>query len=162
MSEAKAKLEIRRAEEKDIPALQHLLKQVNLVHHQGRPDLFKLTTKYSAEDLKALLGDPHFPVFVACDQDGCVLGHAFCQIIEHLGERLLADVKTLYIDDICVDETKRRMSVGSQLYHAVLNFAREIGCYNVTLNAWACNPGAVTFYQQLGMVPQKYGLETIL
>ena len=34
-------MEIRRAMEQDIPGLDKLLMQVCLVHHQGRPDLFK-------------------------------------------------------------------------------------------------------------------------
>ena len=153
---------VRLAEEKDIPALQALLKQVNRVHHEGRPDLFRLTTKYSAEDLLALLKEAHFPVFVAEDTEGSVLGHAFCQLIEHKGERLLEDIRTLYIDDICVDERKRRMHVGTSLYEAVLAYARSINCYNVTLNVWECNPGAVAFYRRCGMGMQKYGMETIL
>ena len=155
-------LSIRRAEEKDIAGLQHLLEQVNRVHHEGRPDLFKLTTKYSEDDLKVLLQQEHFPVFVALDEEGTVLGHAFCQIIEHKGERLLEDIKTLYIDDICVDEHARRKAIGKRLYAAVLAYAQEIGCYNVTLNVWECNPGACAFYRSLGMQTQKYGMETIL
>ena len=38
---------VRRAEERDIPAIMELLKQVDEVHHAGRPDLFKLATKRS-------------------------------------------------------------------------------------------------------------------
>ena len=136
--------------------------QVNRVHHEGRPDLFKLTTKYSDSDLQTLLRQEHFPIFVAEDDLGNVVGHAFCQIIEHKGERLLTDIKTLYIDDICVDANARKQSVGKHLYTAVCQFAKEINCYNITLNVWACNPGALAFYQKCGLVAQKYGLEKIL
>ena len=153
---------VRRATEEDIPALQKLLVQVNLVHHLGRPDLFKPNTKYSADDLKVLLKQKHFPVFVAENEHGEVVGHAFCQIIEHKGERLLEDIKTLYIDDICVDENARHKAYGSKLYAHVLNYAKEINCYNITLNVWACNPAAHEFYKKCGLVPQKYGLEKIL
>ena len=42
------------AEEKHIPELLRLLVQVNMVHHNGRPDLFKgPTTKYDADELAA-------------------------------------------------------------------------------------------------------------
>ncbi|MBQ7607808.1 MAG: GNAT family N-acetyltransferase [Desulfovibrionaceae bacterium] len=156
---------IRRATEKDIPGLQHLLEQVNLVHHKGRPDLFNRTTKYGDDDLKVLLRDEHFPVLVAMgtiDDAEIPLGHAFCQIIEHKGERLLADIRTLYIDDICVDERVRRMGVGKGLYEACLDLARSLHCKNVTLNVWACNPGACAFYTKMGMAPLKYGMEVLL
>ena len=45
--------------------------------------------------------------------------------------------------------------------HAVA-FARQNGCYNVTLNVWAGNDRALRFYQRQGMQPQKYGMEMIL
>ena len=155
---------IRRAEERDIPGLMKLLVQVDMVHHNGRPDLFKgPATKYSEEQLAEIIRSEKTPVFVCTDEaDACVLGHAFCMEQQHLGDRVLTDIKTLYIDDICVDENARRQGVASRLYEAVLQYAREIGCYNVTLNVWACNPSAQAFYESCGMKPQKIGMETIL
>ena len=38
-------MEIRKAETKDINAILNLLKQVNLIHHNGRPDIFNIGTK---------------------------------------------------------------------------------------------------------------------
>ena len=136
--------------------------QVNMVHRNGRPDLFKgPTTKYTEPELKALLADPEKPIFVCTEESGRVLGHAFCSLMTY-GGRLSADYKSLYVDDICVDALARGKHVGKALYDHVLAFARESGCYNVTLNVWACNPGAQKFYEAMGMVPQKIGMETIL
>ncbi len=43
---------IRRAENIDIPKINDLLRQVCLVHHNGRPDLFKYgAQKYADEEL---------------------------------------------------------------------------------------------------------------
>ena len=155
---------IRRAEQRDIPDIMNLLVQVDMVHHNGRPDLFKgPATKYSEEELAVILRDDSRPVFVLTDEtDSHVLGHAFCMMQQHIGDRVLTDIKTLYIDDICVDENARRQHVGRRLYEAVLAYARECGCYNVTLNVWACNPDAQSFYESCGMKPQKIGMETIL
>lgn len=155
---------IRRAESRDISGLMALLVQVDMVHHNGRPDLFKgPTTKYSETELAFILKSDRTPVFVCTDEtDSKVLGHAFCIMQQHTDDRVMTDIKTLYIDDICVDENARRKGVATQLYDAVLQFARESGCYNVTLNVWACNPGAQAFYEHCGMKPQKIGMETIL
>ena len=68
----------------------------------------------------------------------------------------------MYIDDICVDEKARGRHVGKAIYEHILAYARERGCYNVTLNVWNCNPGAMKFYEKLGLVPYKVGMETIL
>ena len=155
---------IRRAEPRDIPGIMRLLVQVDMVHHNGRPDLFKgPATKYSAEELEAILQHEETPVFVCTDAaDAQVLGHAFCIWQQHTGDRVLTDIRTLYIDDICVDEAARRKGIATGLYETVIAYARENGFYNVTLNVWACNPGAQAFYEKCGMKPQKTGMETVL
>lgn len=154
---------IRRAEEKDMEGINKLLQQVCLVHHKGRPDLFKFgAKKYTDDELKAIIHDDKRPIFVATDEKGTVLGYAFCIFQQHLNNNILTDIKTLYIDDLCVDETIRGQHIGSGLYQAVLAFAREQGCYNVTLNVWSCNTSAIKFYEAMGLKPQKVGMEVIL
>ena len=153
---------VRPATPSDIPALMSLLIQVNMVHHNGRPDLFKgPTTKYTADELAAILADDETPVFVGVDESGRVLGHGFC-VLQHSGGRLMAEHDTLYIDDICVDESARGLGAGRAVYDHILGYARQRGCYNVTLNVWTCNPGAMRFYEKLGMKPYRVGMETIL
>ena len=153
---------VRPAEQRDIPRLCDLLCQVLNVHHEGRPDIFKAgARKYTDEELSAILACPETPVFVA-EEEGYVLGYAFCVFTQHKDHNILTDIKTLYIDDLCVDETIRGKGVGRTLYEHVLAFAKKSGCYNVTLNVWACNERAYRFYEHLGLVPQKTYMETII
>ena len=154
---------IRRAQEQDMSDILKLLSQVLMVHHNGRPDLFKGgVRKYTEEELAELIKDDSKPIFVGVDKSGRVLGYAFCVFVQHLEDNILTDIKTLYIDDLCVDEEIRGQHVGKQLYEYVLAFAKEQGCYNVTLNVWALNQGAMKFYEACGLVPQKIGMEKIL
>ena len=153
---------VRRAEERDIPAIMELLKQVNKVHADGRPDLFKLATKYTDDELRAIVNNDQTPVFVCTDGNGRVLGHGFCILQRPENTRLMTDILTLYIDDICVDEVARGQHVGRMIYEHIIGFARQCGCYNVTLNVWNCNPGAMKFYEKLGLVPYKVGMEKLL
>lgn len=155
-------MKVRMAEEKDIERMHELLTQVNLVHHKGRPDLFKCGRKYTDEQLREILRDKKRPIFAAVDENDCLLGYVFCIFQQHLNDNILTDIKTLYIDDLCVDKTKRGLHIGSTLYNAVLDFAREQGCYNVTLNVWSCNESAMKFYENCGLRPQKVGMEVIL
>ena len=67
-----------------------------------------------------------------------------------------------YIDDICVDENARGKGVGKAVYEYVRAWAKEEGYYNLTLNVWSCNPGAMKFYLAMGLTPYKTGMETIL
>ena len=89
-------------------------------------------------------------------------GYAFCVVQMHPDDNILTDIKTLYIDDLCVDENLRGMHVGSSIYRYVLDYAKQNDFYNVTLNVWACNESARRFYENMGLKPQKYGMETIL
>ena len=154
---------VRKATTNDIQRILELLVQVDMVHHEGRPDLFKgPATKYNAEELQKIINDETTPVFVCENDEGVVVGHAFCIHKQVLGDSVLTDVKTLYIDDICVDEKARGHGAGTQLYDYVVEYAKKNNFYNITLNVWTCNPGAQKFYEAMGLKPQKTCMETIL
>lgn len=153
---------IRRAAESDIPVIDKLLYQVHKIHSDIRPDLFnKGTKKYTDEELRSIIADELTPVFVA-EKDGMVSGYAFCIHQQHINDNNLTDIRTLYIDDLCVDEASRGMHVGRALYDHVVSYARENGYYNVTLNVWAGNDSAMRFYESVGLKVQKVGMEKIL
>ena len=147
-------MEIRFAKIEDVPGILSLLKQVGLVHHRGRPDLFRSDAqKYCASQVIAMLDVPATPIFVAVE-DGTVLGYGFCMIQEHKQDPVLEDRVSLYIDDLCVDENCRGKHIGTALYQHICTYA--------TLNVWACNESALRFYEKCGLKPQKIGMETIL
>ncbi len=129
-------MNIRRAEMSDTNSINRLLSEVLEVHHQGRPDLFKGgVKKYTDSELAEIIVDDSRPIFVY-ENNGSVLGYAFCVFQQHINNNILTDIKTLYIDDLCVDEMARGQHIGKQLYEYVLEFAKTSGCYNVTLNVW--------------------------
>lgn len=153
---------IRKATQKDIPFIMNLLHQVNDVHAEGRPDLFvKGHTKYEEKEVQQIINDVETPVFVYAD-DNKVAGYCFCIVQDHTKDLHLAPIKTLYIDDLCVDAAARGHNIGRRLYEYVRNYAQENGFYNITLNVWSENSGAVKFYEHLGLKPYKTGMEEIL
>lgn len=153
---------VRRAGNQDIPQIMNLLIQVDMVHHNGRPDIFKgPATKYSENELKKIIENDTTPVFVYVEDDK-VLGHAFCIHRQITDDSVMTDIRTLYIDDICVDEEARGRHVGASLYEYVREYAKKEGFYNITLNVWSCNPSAQAFYEKMGFVPQKVCMEKIL
>ena len=153
---------IRKAEEKDIKRIDDLLLQVLRIHHGVRPDIFKPETrKYTDDELKALINDSERPIFVA-EINGRVEGYAFCIFQQQIDNNILTDIRTLYIDDLCVDEECRGSGIGKKLYQYVLDYARNAGCYNVTLNVWEGNDTAKSFYEAMGLGYQKYVMEQVL
>lgn len=154
---------IRKAQTADIPRIMDLLHQVNDVHAEGRPDLFiKGHTKYTPAQVADIIAAPLTPVFVYIDGEAGLLGYCFCIIQDHTAEKHLAPVKTLYIDDLCVDAAARGRHIGSALYEYVKAYAREAGFHNITLNVWAENRSAISFYESLGMKPYKFAMEQLL
>lgn len=154
---------IRRATEKDIPGIKKLLEQVLYIHHVGRPDIFKEKgQKYTNDKLAELIKVAENPIFVYEDENGDIIGHCFCQTIDRPESPNTYEYKTLYIDDLCIEEGARGKHVGKAMYDYVKNFAKENGYYNLTLHAWECNPKAVGFYKHLGMEVQQYTMEEIL
>ena len=154
-------MKIRIAENPDIPQIETLLYQVQKIHSDKRPDLFTAgSKKYTAKELEELLKDETRPIYVAVEECS-ILGYAFCIFQKHESHSL-NKIKTLYIDDLCVSETARGQQIGTKLYQFVLETAKQTGCYNVTLNVWACNEPAIKFYEKCGLQIQKMGMEQIL
>ena len=155
-------MEIRFAKAQDVPGIIKLLRQVGSVHHEGRPDIFRENAqKYSSSQVLTMLGKQENPIFVAVE-DEKVLGYGFCMMEQYRDHSVMCDRLTLYIDDLCVLEECRGMHIGSAIYRKILEYAKYRGCYNVTLNVWSCNESAMKFYENMGLKPQKVGMEAIL
>lgn len=156
-------IEIRRAETRDIDKVSVLLNEVLELHARLRPDIFiSGTTKYTQKELEDIFADSETPVFVATGDSGEVVGYAFCIFKHQPFSTNMHDFKTLFIDDICIDENCRGQHVGKQIFDYVVRFARENGCYDVTLNVWEGNDGARAFYEKMGMFVKETQMELII
>ncbi len=154
---------IRRAEKKNMKRVNDLLRQVLTVHAEKRPDIFiPGTKKYRDDELAAIFADENTPVFVFTDEDDVTQGYAFCAFEETKDRNSMRDMKTLYIDDICVEEACRGRHIATELYRYVTEFAKAEGCDRITLNVWEVNPPARAFYEAMGMKPLKTVMEAKL
>lgn len=154
---------IRKASEEDIPAILNLLLQVNNVHAAARPDLFMPDRrKYTCDELKEILSREDQPVFVHLNAEDTVDAYCFCSIEIHPEGGNIKPHKSLYIDDLCVDEKARGGGIGRELYRYVCDYARSIGCAFITLNVWEGNDSAMQFYRSLGMKVRKTTMESRL
>ena len=155
-----ARINIRPAAIRDIPAVHRLLGQVLEIHAAIHPDIFiSGTRKYTDEELREIFENDETPVFVAVDDADLVKGYCFCILQESKGTNCTYPQKTLYIDDLCVDETARGQHVGQALLTFVKAFAVRVGCNRMTLNVWAGNDSARAFYDAMGFAPQRTTME---
>ena len=163
LADWRIKMIIRKAEETDIPIILELLKQVLQIHADIRPDIFiPGTTKYTADELMELLKNDEKPIYVAVDEDNVCVGYAFCQLQEQPFSNNMVPFKSLFIDDLCVSQETRGRHIGECLFEYVKNQAKQLGCYEVTLNVWAGNTSAERFYEKMGMRTKERQMEYIL
>lgn len=156
-------MHIRKAEGKDILKIMELLGQVLQIHADFRPDIFiPGTTKYTEEELKALLKEEEKPIYVAVNDEDVCIGYAFCQIQEQPFSNNMVPFKSLFIDDLCVDQQIRGQHIGESLFEYVKSEARKLNCYEVTLNVWTGNTSAEKFYEKMGMRTKERQMEYIL
>ena len=154
---------IRKAEEKDIPRIIELLGQVLQIHADIRPDIFiPGTTKYTVEELTELLKNKEKPIYVAVNESDVCVGYAFCQLQKQPFSNNMVQFKSLFIDDLCVDQQTRGQHIGESLFEHVKKEAREMHCYEVTLNVWSGNTSAEKFYEKMGMKTKERQMEYIL
>ena len=154
---------IRKAEEKDIPRITELLEQVLQIHADIRPDIFiPGTTKYTVDELKELLKNEEKPIYVAVNEADICVGYAFCQLQEQPFSKNMVPFKSLFIDDLCVDQQARGQHIGESLFEYVKSEAKFMGCYEVTLNVWSGNTSAERFYEKMGMKTKERQMEYIL
>ena len=154
-------MNIRKAEEKDIPRLLALLGQVLQIHAEIRPDIFiPGTTKYTVCELAELLKQEDKPIYVAVNEEDVCMGYAFCQLKKQPFSTNMVPFKSLFIDDLCVDKQARGQHIGENLFEYVKQQAKALGCYEVTLNVWAGNTSAEHFYEKMGMKTKERKIAT--
>ena len=157
-------INVRKARPGDFGLIGRLLNEILRQHRDGRPDLFEVGEnlgKYDREHFEALLKDPGCVVFTA-ECDGEPAGYLICKIISERPSTVLKAIKTLYLDDLCVDKSRRGIGVGRALMAAAESYARENNFHNITLNVWEFNASARGFYESLGYTTQRREMEKAL
>ena len=156
-------MNIRKASTKDIPRIKELLQQVLEIHANIRPDIFiPGTTKYTEKELEDILIDENRPIYVATSEEDTCIAYAFCILKNQPFSNNMVPFKSLFIDDLCVDQNTRGQHIGEKLIEYVKEEAKKMGCYEVTLNVWAGNTSAEKFYEKMGFQTKERQLEYIL
>ena len=153
---------IRKANINDLNSIKNLLEEILYVHHKLRPDIFKEKgQKFSDDELLSFLKDDNNLIFVY-EIDGKVVGHLFLDIKIYNETGATHPYKTLFIEDLSIDEDYRRQGIGKSLMNFAFDYAKTIGAGNVKLHVWEGNTSAIKFYESLGMKPQKHVFEYLL
>ncbi len=156
-------IRIRKAVKKDAEKLSELLRTIAQLHHDGRPDIYGAGgAKYNLTDVEKKIENTDELILVAVNEDDVVMGYTMSKIIDVEENGILLGYRKMYIDDVCVDSSARKLGIGRKLMEATKKEAENNGCHLVELNVWAFNESAVDFYKSCGMTVQRMYMEYVL
>ena len=141
---------IRFAKEDELEKINVLRKQVNDLHVEGKPDVFKPGFNEELQNyVYYIFKDPEQKIVVA-DKDGEICGFAILHHIYKPENPFMKVRDFLDIDEFCVDEKHRREGIATAMVEFIKNFAKEQGYHRLELNMWEFNQDALAFYEAAG------------
>ena len=143
-------MEIRFAREDELVRVNELRKQVNDVHVEGKPEVFKAGFSDELRDfIYDIWNDPEQKIVVA-DVDGIICGFAIVHHIYKAENPFMHERDFIDVDEFCVDESFRRQGVATEMIHFIKEYTKEKGFKRLELNMWEFNQGALEFYEAVG------------
>jgi orotate phosphoribosyltransferase len=144
-----AELRVRRAAVDDVGEIIRLALEIQRVHVDGRPDLFKPGGVESAAQIAARLESPDHHYWMATLGANAV-GYAYARVADEVESPWRHAARVLVLDQMGVDARHRSSGVGTRLWTAVREAAAAHGADRVILNVWSFNRDARRFYERLG------------
>ena len=143
-------MNIRIAREDELDRINELRKQVNDLHVEGKPDVFKSGFCDELRDfINVIFKDPEQDIIV-CEQNGEIAGFAVVHHIVKPENPFMKERDFLDIDEFCVDERWRRRGVATKMIEYIKDYAKEKGLHRIELNMWEFNEAALAFYEAAG------------
>ena len=150
---------IRFAKENELVRVNELRKQVNDLHVEGKPEVFKAGFNDELRDyIYNIWDDPEQEIVVA-DLDGTICGFAVLHHIVKPASPFMYERDFIDVDEFCVDKDYRRQGVASEMITFIRNYAKEKGFNRIELNMWEFNRDALAFYETVGFKTYRRYME---
>lgn len=150
---------IRFAKENELVRVNELRKQVNDLHVEGEPDVFKEGFNDELRDhIYDIWNDSEQEIVVA-DSDGIICGFAVLHHIVKPATPFMYERDFMDVDEFCVDKEYRRQGVASEIITFIRKYAKERGFNRIELNMWEFNQDALAFYEAVGFKTYRRYLE---
>ncbi len=144
-------MNIRRATHQDANTLSDLNTDVQKLHADAYPRLFKPVSSnpFPPSFFEELLAQPEHVFFIA-EEDGIPIGYIYMEIRHSPETSYRFALETIHIHHISVRPGRRRKGYGEELMEAAISLAREKNIQLITLDVWSFNTGAQAFFARQG------------
>ena len=150
---------VRFAEEKDLEKVNELRKQVNDIHVEGRPDIFKAGFCQELRDFAWILMNDENSDIIVAERGGIICGMV-CVDYVNKPESPYGMARSFYhVQEIAVDENYRRQGVGKELLEFMIADAKKRNLSKIELDVWKFNDSAMEFYQAVGFRETRRWME---
>lgn len=133
-------INIRKAIKSDVPALFALINEL-AVFEKAPEEVINTEEKMMEEGFGE---SPYFHAYVA-EEDGRVVGMSLVYFRYSTWKG-----KTVYLEDLIVNEPFRNRGIGKLLFERTMAFAREENCARMTWQVLDWNEPAISFYKNYG------------
>lgn len=152
-------IEIRFAKEKDYNQVEKIMKQVQTLHTEWRPDIYRNVEVLLPLDMYMNYVDNQ-ELIVAVSDNGEVVG-----ILKYLTKNIsggpMNDRKVMFIDSMAVDEKYRGQGIGHALFAFVRNICGKQGYDGLELQVNAKNMAAKKMYEKYGFTEKSINMELL-
>lgn len=150
---------VRYAKNSDYDMVEVLMKQVQQMHVEWRPDIYKMGEIVLPKDVfeKAVVEKN----FLVAEVEGMVIGLLFFYVYHRENDNSVArDV--LFVDSMAVHEDYRRQGIGRALFDYVKAMAKEKQIATIELSVNAKNADAMAMYRKYGFGEKSITMEIVL
>ena len=141
---------VRFAKEKDIERVNELRKQVNDIHVEGRPDIFKPGFGTEIRDVAERFIQKENKDIIVAIRDDEICG-MLCVEVVNKPESPYSKARSYYnVVEVAVDEKYRQQGVGRELFEFIKTDAARRGLDKIELDVWEFNESAIEFYKAVG------------
>lgn len=149
-------IHIRLANENDYNAVEIIMRQVQQLHIDWRPDLYKMGEVVFP--LEMYMDAIQKGTFVVAEVDGKVVGFLYYEIV-HIENDNQVSRNVMFIDSMGVDESYRGKGVGHQLFDYIKNIKQEMNIDKIELQVNSQNVNAREMYEKYGFKEKAITME---
>lgn len=150
---------VRFAEEKDLNRVNELRKQVNDIHVNARPDVFKAGFRKELQDFaRVLLTGENSDILVA-EREGVICGMACVEYVRKPETPYGMGRDFYHVQEIAVDTSYRRQGVAKELFEFMKEDAKKRLLNKIQLDVWSFNKSAIEFYEAVGFHETRKWME---